>query len=200
MLMLFHAERRCPSPMPPGHARPRGYHERNWHRKSSSPSHTFSGRWSRRSVRLGSVHGIAQTTCERWCEQNTSSATRCTRRSSKDVTTHLSFAVCPEIHHHRDHVVQSRVGALIQQHRHQRRQRQPDQSRDHASVQRGAGQPSQRPFVGQADERDDEVDDLQGGEGFDGGIEVLGEEVEEELGPEEAFERRGELICDRESR
>jgi hypothetical protein len=32
---------------------------------------------------------------------------------------------------------------------------------------------------------------LQDGYGFDGGVEVFGQEVEEEFGPEEAFEGAG---------
>ena len=45
----------------------------------------------------------------------------------------------------------------------------------------------QRPFVGQCYDRKDEIDNLEDRKGFDGFVEVLREEVEEELGPEEAF-------------
>jgi hypothetical protein len=58
-------------------------------------------------------------------------------------------------------------------------------------VQVRARHPSQWPFVGEADERDDDVEDLQDGDGFDGGVEVFGQEVEEEFGPEEGFEGAG---------
>jgi hypothetical protein len=58
-------------------------------------------------------------------------------------------------------------------------------------VQVRARHPSERPFVGEADEGDDDVEDLQDGDGFDGGVEVFGEEVEEKFGPEEGFEGAG---------
>jgi hypothetical protein len=54
-----------------------------------------------------------------------------------------------------------------------------------------ARHPSQRPFVSEADERDDDVEDLQDRDGFDGCVEVFGQEVEEEFGPEEGFEGAG---------
>lgn len=56
------------------------------------------------------------------------------------------------------------------------------------------GEPSQWPFVGEANERDGHVDDLQDRYRFHRGVEVLGEEVEEELGPEEAFYCSGKLV------
>lgn len=50
-----------------------------------------------------------------------------------------------------------------------------------------AGNPPQWPLVGEANECDDDVEDLQDGDGFDGGVKVFGQEVEEEFGPEEGF-------------
>jgi len=58
----------------------------------------------------------------------------------------------------------------------------------------GAGDELQWPFVGQAHEAEDEVYDLKSGERLDGAIEVLGEEVPEDLGPEEAFNRGTDLV------
>lgn len=58
----------------------------------------------------------------------------------------------------------------------------------------GAGDELQWPFVGQAHETENEVDDLKSGEGLDGAIEVLGEEVPEDLGPEEAFNGGSNLV------
>lgn len=55
--------------------------------------------------------------------------------------------------------------------------------------------PFQRPLVGQSDEGEDEVEDLEDGYWFYGGVEVLGEEVEEELWPEEGFEGGCDLVC-----
>lgn len=45
----------------------------------------------------------------------------------------------------------------------------------------------QRPFVGEGQEGEGEIDGLEDGDGFDGEVEVLGGEVEEEFGPEEGF-------------
>jgi hypothetical protein len=64
-------------------------------------------------------------------------------------------------------------------------------------VQRRAGDKLERPFVSQRDEAQHKVDDLQDRKGFDAGIKVLGEEVEEEFGPEEAFEGGGDLVYQR---
>lgn len=52
---------------------------------------------------------------------------------------------------------------------------------------RGPREVFERPFVRQRYDADDEIDDLEDGDGFHGEIKVLGEEVEKELGPEEAF-------------
>jgi len=54
--------------------------------------------------------------------------------------------------------------------------------------------PFQRPLVRQCDECEDEVERLEDRYGFDGGIEVLGEEVEEDLGPEECFQCGSDLV------
>lgn len=52
----------------------------------------------------------------------------------------------------------------------------------------------QRPFPRQADDAQDDVDDLQDGERLHGRVEVLGQEVPEDLGPEEGFQRGGYLV------
>ncbi|KAK0292352.1 hypothetical protein LTS00_007829, partial [Friedmanniomyces endolithicus] len=61
-------------------------------------------------------------------------------------------------------------------------------------MQMRAGEERERPFVGKGEEGEEEVEDLEDGDGFDEGVEVLGEEVEEEFGPEEAFEGGGYLV------
>ncbi len=58
-------------------------------------------------------------------------------------------------------------------------------------MQMRAREERERPLVGQGDEGEEEVENLEDGDGFDEGVEVLGEEVEEEFGPEEAFEGGG---------
>jgi hypothetical protein len=107
------------------------------------------------------------------------------------MNTHLSLTIRPKIHPAPNNIIQRRIRRLVQQHSAQRRQRQPQQPCHHAAVQVRARHPSQRPFVGEADERDDDVEDLQDGDGFDGCVEVFGQEVEEEFGPEEGFEGAG---------
>ena len=52
------------------------------------------------------------------------------------------------------------------------------------------------PFHGQSEEREDEVDDLQNWEGLHCSIKSLGEEVPENLRPEETFDGGFELVCD----
>ena len=49
----------------------------------------------------------------------------------------------------------------------------------------GVGEEREGPLPGQTQEAEQQVDDLQDGEGLDDGVEVGGEEVEEEFGPEE---------------
>jgi hypothetical protein len=105
--------------------------------------------------------------------------------------THLALTVSPKIHPAPNKIIQRRVRRLVQQHSAQSAQRQPQQARHHAAVQVRTRHPSQRPLVGEAHERDDDVEDLQDGDGLDGGVEVFGQEVEEEFGPEEGFEGAG---------
>lgn len=51
-----------------------------------------------------------------------------------------------------------------------------------------AGEETEWPFPGEHEECHDHVDDLEEGEGFYCVIEVLGQEVPEDFGPEESFE------------
>ena len=55
-------------------------------------------------------------------------------------------------------------------------------------MQHASSDPLQRPFVRERDDSDYEIDDLEDGYRLYGEVEVLGEPVEEEFGPEEAFE------------
>ena len=61
-------------------------------------------------------------------------------------------------------------------------------------MQRGPRERLERPLPGEGEEAEEQVDDLQDREGLHGGVEVLGQEVPEDLGPEEAFERGGALV------
>lgn len=57
-----------------------------------------------------------------------------------------------------------------------------------------SGDEGKRPLIATADNAEDHVDDLERGNRFDGTVEVLGEEVPEDLGPEEAVEACCDLI------
>ena len=48
--------------------------------------------------------------------------------------------------------------------------------------------PSQWPLVGKTYDSDNDVENLQDRYGFYGGVEVLGQEIEKEFRPEEAFD------------
>ena len=52
-------------------------------------------------------------------------------------------------------------------------------------------QPGQRPLPAQDDEGEEQIEDLENGDGLDGAVEVLGEEVPEDFGPEETGEGGG---------
>jgi hypothetical protein len=110
-------------------------------------------------------------------------------------TTYLSFAVGPEIDHHGDHVVDGRVGGLVDKGGGQGAQREDGEAELEGAVERGAGEEVQRPFEGEHEDAQDEVDDLEYGDGLDTAIEGLGEEVPEDLGPEKTFNRGSNLVC-----
>jgi hypothetical protein len=158
------------------------------HRHHRTPCHTPSAGFILRSDLLGRVQGTAQITCHHH-QVSTTNHPRSARTRGKK--THLSFTISPKIHPAPNNIIKCRIRRLIKQHSAQSRQRQPQQPCHHAAVQVRARDPSQRPFVGEADERDDDVEDLQDGDGFDGRVEVFGQEVEEEFGPEEGFEGAG---------
>ena len=109
--------------------------------------------------------------------------------------THLAFAVRPEIRHHADDVVQPAVGALVDEQRAQGAQRVHDQAGLDAAVQPRAREEGERPLPREADDAQEEVYNLENGEGLDGRVEVLGQKVPEDLGPEEGLERGGYLVC-----
>lgn len=62
-------------------------------------------------------------------------------------------------------------------------------------MQTGAREESQRPFPAKTDDAQDDVEDLQGGNLRDGRIQVLGEEVPEDLGPEDGLDAGADLVC-----
>jgi hypothetical protein len=107
---------------------------------------------------------------------------------------HLAFAVGPEVGHHADDVVESRVGALVDEESTQCAQWVHDQACLDGAVQSSAGDEGEWVFHGDATESKDQVHDLQDGEGLDGAVEVLCEEVPEDLWPEEGLESSSNLV------
>ena len=59
----------------------------------------------------------------------------------------------------------------------------------------GAGHPGPWPFPPEREQAEEEVEDLQDGQGLDGAVEGFGQEVPEDFGPEESFEGGGDLVC-----
>lgn len=57
-----------------------------------------------------------------------------------------------------------------------------------------AGDEKEGPFPSKTDDAEEEVEDLQYRCGLDGAVEVLGQEVPEDFGPEETFEGGGDLV------
>ena len=67
-------------------------------------------------------------------------------------------------------------------------------------MQAATGEESDGPLPRQAQDAHQDVDNLEGGHGLDGAVEVLGQEVPEDLGPEEGFDGGAYLVWWRVSR
>ncbi len=109
-------------------------------------------------------------------------------------STYLPFAKRPEIHPQADQVIDPRIGALIQQQRHQAADGIYDQPGLDAPVHGAAGDERQRPFPGETDDAQDEIENLEDGDGAHSAVEGFGEEIPEDLGPEEPFQGGGDLV------
>lgn len=110
-------------------------------------------------------------------------------------STYLSLAIRPEVCTHANDVVQSRVGALVNQERAQSTQRVYYQAGLDGSVESGASEQRQRPFPSKSNESQDHVENLQYWNRFYGAIEILCQEVPEDFRPEECLKRSGYLVC-----
>ena len=86
----------------------------------------------------------------------------------------FTFTEGPEVHANPHQVIDARVRGLIQQQRRQCRKRIDDQPHLHGAVHDGAGHPGSGPFPPQRQDAEEEIDNLQDGEGFDGAVEVGG--------------------------
>jgi hypothetical protein len=109
--------------------------------------------------------------------------------------TYLAFAVRPKVRAHADDVVQAGVCALVDEECDEGAERVDDEAGLDGAVEAGACEEAEGPFPGEADDAHDEVDDLQRGDLCDGAVEVLGEEVPEDLGPEEGLNGGTYLVC-----
>lgn len=109
--------------------------------------------------------------------------------------TDLALAVGPEVDGHGDHVVDGGVGGLVEQGGAEGGEGQDDEAGLDGAVQGGAGQQAQRPLPGEHEDAEQQVDDLQHRHRLHRAVEVLGQEVEEDLGPEEALDGGAHLIC-----
>lgn len=116
------------------------------------------------------------------------------RESPRFRTYDLALAIGPEICHHADNVVQSRIGALVDQESTEGAEWVNDQAGFDGAVQTRAGDEGEWPFVCDAKKSQEEVDDLEGWDGSYGGIEVLGQEVPEDLRPKEGFDCSSYLV------
>jgi hypothetical protein len=109
-------------------------------------------------------------------------------------TNDFSFTVGPKVRNHADNVVQARICALVDEQCAKGAQRVHDKAGFDGAVETGACEQGQRPFPGESDSAEDEVDDLEDGEGLDCRVEVFGEKVPEDFGPEEGFDCSRYLI------
>lgn len=110
-------------------------------------------------------------------------------------TTHFTLTVRPKINDHTDQVIYRWVGPLIEKGRHQGTQwiyQQPDFD---AAMGKGPGERFQRPFPRKAYEAKYDVEYLQDRNRCDSTVEVLGQEVPEDLRPEETVDAGADLIC-----
>lgn len=116
------------------------------------------------------------------------------RKSPRLCTNHLSLTVCPEIDDHGDQVVEAGVGALVGENGSQGEQGQRGEAGLEAAVDAGAGDEDEGVLPCDHPQAHDQVDDLQYRERLHCRVERLGQEVEEDLGPEEALESGGDLV------
>lgn len=119
-------------------------------------------------------------------------------RQAPRIGTHdLALTEAPEIDAQADEVVDARVGALVEEQGGEGAQGVDGEAGLDAAVHGGFGEGEDRegPFPGEGEEAEEEVQDLEDGDGADGGVEIGGEEVPEDFGPEESFEGGGDLVC-----
>ena len=100
---------------------------------------------------------------------------------------HLAFRKSPEVSGQCKNMITRRIGALVDQTCGSRSDGDPHQSEGNASVEWSLSHELERPLHRKREDSEHNVDDLQVWEGVNEDIEVAGEDVPEDLGPEEAF-------------
>lgn len=106
----------------------------------------------------------------------------------------LSLTVCPEVYHESNHVVDGRVGGLVEESSGETGEREHDEAELEAAMDEGAGDEGSWPVENEHEDAQEEVDDLKGGDGLDGTVERLGGEVPKDLGPDEALDGSADLV------
>jgi len=109
-------------------------------------------------------------------------------------TNDFAFAVGPEVDSAAYEVIQSGIGGLVKENRRETGEWKPEEAQLQRSLNVCSGEQTKRKFVRETDEAHDEVDGLEYRYRLDGAVEVLGQKVEEDLGPEEAFYAGCDLI------
>lgn len=115
-------------------------------------------------------------------------------RSDELCSTYLAFAVCPEVRNHADNIVQTGIGTLVYQEGNERAEGVDNEASFDGAMQSRTGEHSERPLPCETDDTHDDVDDLKDRYGLNAAIEILGQEVPEDLGPEEGFDCRADLV------
>lgn len=106
----------------------------------------------------------------------------------------LTLAVGDKVHDQADDIVERRVGALVDEGGGQGEEGDGDEAELEGPVEGGPREEAERPLEAEHGDAQHEVDDLEGGERLDRAVEVGGEEVPEDLGPEEAVDCGGYLV------
>jgi hypothetical protein len=102
--------------------------------------------------------------------------------------TYLSVTISPEIYPHPDGIIDRRIRRLIHQRSRQSHRGKSDQSRRNTTMESRPSNDTQRPLPSEHDNAKDQIDNLQRGERLHGEVEIFGEEVPENLGPEKSFD------------
>ena len=110
-----------------------------------------------------------------------------TSTKTHDSKTNLSLAVCPKVHAQPNHLVDGSICPLVDERGSQGGKRENSQTGLETAVKAGSGNEAQWPLPSDEQESEQEVDDLQYRHRLDGGIKGFGEEIPEDLGPEETL-------------